>query len=125
MMTSGAGMMPMGMNDPRMAPIAMGWPQPQPSVPPQQPSALGTRISTSVGYISKIPKTHLVDGIASVEASIDSTLTGHMEAQVLCVIIWLLTRIQPDFQICSLRVGTYEDVCAKFVTASERTKDWT
>ena len=49
--------MTMGMNDPR---IGMSQSPLQPEGPKH---FVGTRISTSVGCILKIPKTHLVDGI--------------------------------------------------------------
>ena len=56
-------------------------------------------IAKNVLVISKIPKCHQLDGIAAVDPSLDATLCGKWNKEELCVVVWLLTRITPNFKI--------------------------
>ena len=84
---------------------------------------LGTRISKSVSTIQKVPKCHQVDGIQHVDASIDSTLSGKCDQDELAVIVWLLTRIKPDFKVSDLRCDYYEQIFEKYQCAGKRIKE--
>jgi len=76
-----------------------------------------------VGTIKQLPKCQQVDGIESVEPSLDSTLSGKCDTDELAVIVWLLTRIRPDFRTADLRVEAYEDIFERYKTAATRNKD--
>ena len=58
-----------------------------------------TKIANSVSTIHKIPKCHNVDGVGLIAKNLDATLTGKCDADELAIIVWLLTRIRPDFKI--------------------------
>jgi len=113
----------------------MGWPS-TPMVPstPMAPNGANppagtpdaptkTKISRSVGTIKQLPKCQQVDGIESVEPSLDSTLSGKCDSDELAVLVWLLTRIRPDFRTADLRVEAYEDIFERYKTAATRNKD--
>ena len=55
--------------------------------------------------------------------NLDSTLTGKCDADELAIIVWLLTRIRPDFKIADLRCVYYEDVFEKYEKAASRLRD--
>jgi len=83
----------------------------------------GRKISTSVGTVLKVPKCHQLDAIAMVDPKLDSTLTGKCDADEVCVILWLLTRIRPNFKIPDLRCEYYEQLFEKYKQAADRIKD--
>ena len=66
-------------------------------------------IAKNVLAICKIPKCQQLDGIAAVDPSLDATLCGKWNNQELCVVVWLLTRITPNFKITDLRCRTYQE----------------
>jgi len=100
----------------------------QPQGPPpedQQPGPEGMKlkISRSVGTILKVPKCHQGTGMEKIDAKLDSTLTGKMDNEEGAVVIWILTRIKPDFKIADLRCEYYEELWGKYQHAAERIKD--
>ena len=81
------------------------------------------KVSGSVSTVHKIPKCHQVDGIQAIEASLDATLSGKCDQDELAVIVWILTRIKPNFKISVLRCGYYEDVSESYKIAAGLVKD--
>ena len=82
-----------------------------------------TKISKSISTIHKVPKCHNVDGVGHIAKNLDSTLTGKCDADELAIIVWLLTRIRPDFKISDLRCIYYEDIFEKYEMAAARLRD--
>ena len=77
-------------------------------------------ISRSVATVQKIPKCHQVDGVTAIEASLDSTLSGKCDQDELAVMVWILTRIKPNFKISDLRCEYYEDIYELYKSAASR-----
>ena len=82
------------------------------------------KIGTSIHVIQKVPKRYQVDGIQRIESDLDSTLTGKCDQDECAVIIWMLTRIDPNFTLSDLRVCYYDDLWDKYKLAAARLKDW-
>ena len=80
------------------------------------------KIASGVGCVLLIPKCHQVDGIAAIAESLGSTLTGKLDQEELAVVIWILTRIRPDFRISELRCEHFEEVHEKYKQAALRLK---
>ena len=55
--------------------------------------------------------------------NLDSSLAGKCDADELAIIVWLLTRIRPDFKIADLRCVYYDDVFEKYEMAAARLRD--
>ena len=121
-----AGMMPQGyLATPGMASTFPGvFPDVAAGTPAVAAGMPGTKISTSVSMLKKIPKMHQVDGIQQLDSRLDSTLTGALDQEELSVIVWLLTHMKPDFKMHDLRCDTYEEIFAnKLMGAAQRVKD--
>ena len=101
----------------QMGPIAQG------PVGEQHPLGYKFKISRSVGTVHKVPKCHQVDGIEHMDKKLDSTLTGEMDSDESAVVVWLLSRLKPDFKLTDLRCEYYEELYLKYKHAAERVKD--
>ena len=105
-------------------------PMPQQVPPPQMqdgsPNSKDgkTKISRSVPTVLKMPKCHQMEGLAKIDPSLDSTLTGKFDTEEIAVGIWILTRIKPNFTMADLCCDFYEEVIDKYVISAERLKDW-
>ena len=121
-----AGMMPQGyLATPGMASTFPGaFPAFDAGTPAVAAGTPGTKISSSVSMLKKIPKMHQVDGIQQLDSRLDSTLTGALDQEELSVIVWILTHVRPDFKMHDLRCVTYEEIYSqKFMVAAQRVKD--
>ena len=96
-------------------------PVPQPPTVQTEPQMY--KISTSIQYIYKIPKCHQVDGIHLIVKQLDPTLTGKMDQEEAAVVVWILTRIRPDFRLHDLRCNFYQQLFEKYMHAAERLKE--
>lgn len=81
-------------------------------------------ISTSISCVLKVPKSQQIDGIVSIAPSLDSTLTGQCESDVLAVLVFMLTGIKANFPLSQLRVTYYEELWEKYAVAAKRTEEW-
>lgn len=83
-----------------------------------------TKITTASVPLNKLPKCHLLDAVEMVsDKSLDATLTGHCEEDELCIILWLMTKIQPSMKTPDLRCEYYDELSAMFKKAADRVSE--
>ena len=82
-----------------------------------------TIVSKSVSYILKLPKCHFVDCFQLIDTRLDPTLTGKLEQDEAALVLWILTRVRPNFKVWDLRCSTYEEIFVCLQAAAQREKD--
>ena len=83
-----------------------------------------TRVGNSIHSVMNVPKIYQIDAISKgIDATVDSTLTGNCDSEELAIIVWILTRINPQMNLGCLRVNFYEELHDCYRTGMERQKD--
>ena len=64
-----------------------------------------------------------LDGIALIYERLDPSFTGKMDAAELPVLVWIITKIRPNFRIADFRCEYFESVREKYLVAASRLKE--
>ena len=67
------------------------------------------KLTGSATLIMSLPKVRLGEIIEAMSDEFDSTVTATFSEQVLCNLVWLLSRQQPNAKISHFRCTTYKD----------------
>ena len=90
---------------------------------PKRDRNLDHKISNSIHTVHKVPKTWQIKTIEGLNPLLDCTLTGQCEPDLLSVVVWQLTGIQPNHKLCDLQCDYFEDLAKPYKAAADRQKD--
>ena len=80
--------------------------------------------TTTAGIpIHKMPKLRLMEGIEFAEPQLDATLIAGLAQPLLGMILWEVTRLNPNTKITELRCSTYLELYQRFRCAAARHKN--
>ena len=71
---------------------------------------------------NSILNVHL-DAVEHFDKRLDPTITGKCDQDELCVVVWMFTRIKPNFSIADLKAVSWKDLWQKYENAALRLKD--
>ena len=77
-------------------------PAPAAEAPQLQPSTEQTKISSSASCIRKVPRCHLSKTVATLCPFLDSSWTADLSPAGLMGLLYILTRIKPNSNLCDL-----------------------
>ena len=77
-------------------------PAPVAVAPQLQPSTEQTKISSSASCIRKVPRCHLSKTVATLCPFLDSSWTADLSPAGLMGLLYILTRIKPNSNLCDL-----------------------
>ena len=67
-----------------------------------------------------MPKVRLGEAIEFIKPELDVTVLGELSQELLAMVLWELTHINPSMNITEFRAASYVDLYSRFKTTHER-----